>query len=71
MHCFNISSGVLRKKNPPNKEYKNYVFIAIFVGMSFGVECFGFKCHFLPASSLHLWDRCPIAVTSILEYHLE
>ncbi len=80
--CFNTPSGVLRKKRPLNREYKNCVLIAIFVGTGLGVErCEVERCeverfrverHFFPSiPSPHLWDSRTTAATLILRHYLK
>ena len=38
--CFNIPSGVLRKKNPSSREYKDLALIAVFIGLSIEIKRF-------------------------------
>ncbi len=79
MPCFNTFSRVLRKRDPPSREYKDPTPIAILIGSSVRIgrlrnehsedeEAAGAVP---PAPIPHPRDNLPTAVMSILRYHLK
>ena len=73
MPCFNILSGVLKKKDFSSRKYEDFILIAIFADISLNVKHLGYECFrasfFPPIPNAHLRDNYFTAIAPVLGHH--